>query len=88
MYKITARPAVLCSDSTKDEDRGESCDSLSLECEQEPRLDGPDKSPRFTPLNNFPVSDLGQPISAERNSAIFQFPNDLFKFNSFMNSNF
>jgi hypothetical protein len=37
----------------KDEDHGESCDLLSLECEPEPRLDGPDESARFTPLNNF-----------------------------------
>jgi hypothetical protein len=37
----------------KDEDRGESCNPLSLEREPEPRLDGPDESSRFTPLNNF-----------------------------------
>jgi hypothetical protein len=37
----------------KDEDRDESCDSLSPECEPEPQLDGPDESARFTPLNNF-----------------------------------
>jgi hypothetical protein len=37
----------------KDKDRGESCDPLSLERELEPRLDGPDDSARFTPLNNF-----------------------------------
>jgi hypothetical protein len=37
----------------KDEDRDESCDPLSLEHEQEHQLDGPDKSARFTPLNNF-----------------------------------
>jgi hypothetical protein len=37
----------------KDEDRGESCDPLSLEREPEPRLDGPDESARFTPLDNF-----------------------------------
>jgi hypothetical protein len=37
----------------KDEDRGESCDPLSLEREPEPRLDGPDESAHFTPLNNF-----------------------------------
>ena len=37
----------------KDEDRGESCDPLSSERELEPRLDGPDESARFTPLNNF-----------------------------------
>jgi hypothetical protein len=44
---------VPCSDGTKDEYRGESCDPLSLECEPEPQLDEPDKSARFTPLNNF-----------------------------------
>jgi hypothetical protein len=37
----------------KDEDHGESCDLLSPERELEPRLDGPDESARFTPLNNF-----------------------------------
>jgi hypothetical protein len=37
----------------KDEDHGKSCDLLSLEREPEPRVDGPDKSARFTPLNNF-----------------------------------
>jgi hypothetical protein len=37
----------------KDKDCGESCDPLSLEREPEPRLDGPDESARFTPLNNF-----------------------------------
>jgi hypothetical protein len=37
----------------KDEDHGESCDPLSPEREPEPRLDGPDESARFTPLNNF-----------------------------------
>jgi hypothetical protein len=37
----------------KDEDRGESCDPLSPERELEPRLDGPNESARFTPLNNF-----------------------------------
>jgi hypothetical protein len=42
-----------CSDGTKDEDRGESCDPLSPEREPEPRLDGLDESARFTPLNNF-----------------------------------
>jgi hypothetical protein len=42
-----------CGDGMKDEDRGESCDPLSLECEPEPQLDGPDKSARFTLLNNF-----------------------------------
>jgi hypothetical protein len=44
---------VPCGDGMKDEDRGESCDPLSLEHELEPRLDGPDESARFTPLNNF-----------------------------------
>jgi hypothetical protein len=37
----------------KDEDYGKSCDPLSPEHELEPRLDGPDESARFTPLNNF-----------------------------------
>jgi hypothetical protein len=37
----------------KDEDRGESYDSLSPEHEPEPQLDGPDESVRFTPLNHF-----------------------------------
>jgi hypothetical protein len=37
----------------KDEDRGESCDLLLLECEPEPQLDGPNESARFTPLDNF-----------------------------------
>jgi hypothetical protein len=44
---------VPCGDGPKDEDRGESCDPLSLERELEPRLDGPDESACFTPLNNF-----------------------------------
>jgi hypothetical protein len=35
-----------------------------------------------------PAFDLGLPISAKRNTAIFHFPNNLFKFNSIMNSNF
>jgi hypothetical protein len=43
---------VPCSDGMKDEDRGESYDPLSSECEPEPQLDGPDESARFTPLNN------------------------------------
>jgi hypothetical protein len=43
----------MCSDGTMDEDHGESCDSLSPEHELEPRLDGPDESAHFTPLNNF-----------------------------------
>jgi hypothetical protein len=37
----------------KDEDRSESCDPLLPEHEPEPQLDGPDKSARFTLLNNF-----------------------------------
>jgi hypothetical protein len=53
MCRITARPVVPCGDGTKDEDRDESCEPLSLERELEPRLDGPHKSTRFTPLNNF-----------------------------------
>jgi hypothetical protein len=44
---------IPCGDGRKNEDRGESCDPLSLECEPEPRLDGPEMSARFTPLNNF-----------------------------------
>jgi hypothetical protein len=44
---------VPCGDGVKDEDRGESCNPLSLEHEPEPQLDRPDKSARFTPLNNF-----------------------------------
>jgi hypothetical protein len=46
-------PAVPCGDGTKDKDHGESCDPLSPEHEPEPRLDGPDESTCFTPLNNF-----------------------------------
>jgi hypothetical protein len=45
-------PLVSCGDGTNDEDRIESCDP-SPERELEPRLDGPDESTRFTPLNNF-----------------------------------
>jgi hypothetical protein len=37
---------------TKDEDRVESCDP-SMECEPEPRLDGPDKNAHFSPPINF-----------------------------------
>jgi hypothetical protein len=37
----------------KDEDRSESCNSLSLESEPKTRLDGPDESAHVTPLNNF-----------------------------------
>jgi hypothetical protein len=44
---------VPCGDGTKDEDYSESCDPLSSERGPEPRLDGPDESARFTPLNNF-----------------------------------
>jgi hypothetical protein len=44
---------VLCGDGTKDEDHGESCNPLSMVLEPEPRLNGPDESARFTPLNNF-----------------------------------
>jgi hypothetical protein len=44
---------VPCGGGTKDEDCGKSCDPLSLECEPEPQLDGPDESAHFTPLNNF-----------------------------------
>jgi hypothetical protein len=44
---------VPCGNGMKDEDHGESCDLLSPEREPEPRLDGPDESARFTPLNNF-----------------------------------
>jgi hypothetical protein len=43
---------VPCGDGTKDEDHGESCNSLSPEREPEPRLDGLDESAHFTPLNN------------------------------------
>jgi hypothetical protein len=44
---------VSYGDGTKDKDRGESCNPLSPEHEPEPWLDGPNKSARFTPLNNF-----------------------------------
>jgi hypothetical protein len=40
-----------------DEGHDESCDSLSLEHEPDPWLDGPDESTRFTPLNNFFILD-------------------------------
>jgi hypothetical protein len=53
MCKIMAHAVVPCGDGTKDEDRGESCGPLSPERELEPRLDGPDESARFTPLNFF-----------------------------------
>jgi hypothetical protein len=41
-------PSVSCGEGTKDEDHVRSCDP-SLECEPEPRLDGPDENARFTP---------------------------------------
>jgi hypothetical protein len=44
---------VSCGDGMKDEYYGGSCDPLSPEREPEPRLDRPDESARFTPLNNF-----------------------------------
>jgi hypothetical protein len=44
---------VPCGDGTKDEDYGESCEPLSLEHVPETRLDEPDESACFTPLNNF-----------------------------------
>jgi hypothetical protein len=44
---------VSCRDGMEDEDHDESCDLLSPEYEPECRLDGPDESARFTPLNNF-----------------------------------
>jgi hypothetical protein len=53
MCKIMTRPAIPCGDGMKDKDHGKSCDPLSLEREPEPRLDGPDESAHFTPLNNF-----------------------------------
>jgi hypothetical protein len=37
----------------KDEDHSESYDPLSPMHEPEPRLEEPDESTRFTPLNNF-----------------------------------
>jgi hypothetical protein len=37
----------------KDEDSGESCDTMLLEHEPEPQLDGPVESACFTLLNNF-----------------------------------
>jgi hypothetical protein len=43
---------VPCGVAMKDEDCSESCDLLSPERELEPRLDRPDESARFTPLNN------------------------------------
>jgi hypothetical protein len=51
--KIADQHVVPCDDDTKDEDSGESCNLLSPEHEPEPRLDMPDESARFTPLNNF-----------------------------------
>jgi hypothetical protein len=44
---------ILCGDGMKEEDHDESCDLLSPKHEPEPRLDGPDESSHFTPLNNF-----------------------------------
>jgi hypothetical protein len=44
---------VPSSDGTKYEDHDESYDLMSPEHEPEPWLDVPDKSARFTPLNNF-----------------------------------
>jgi hypothetical protein len=44
---------VSSGDGMKDEYHGEPCNPLSPEHELEPRLDGPDKSTHFTPLNNF-----------------------------------
>jgi hypothetical protein len=44
---------VPSGDGMKDEDHGESCDPLSPEHEPVHRLDGPDESAHFTPLNNF-----------------------------------
>jgi hypothetical protein len=44
---------VPCGDGTKDEDCGESCDPLLPGHDLEPRMDGPDESAHFTPLNNF-----------------------------------
>jgi hypothetical protein len=44
---------IPCGDGMKDEDRGKSCDLLSLESELEPRLDGPDENAQFTPPSNF-----------------------------------
>jgi hypothetical protein len=43
---------VSCGDGTKDEDRTKLCDLLSLECEPELWLDGPDESAHFIPLSN------------------------------------
>jgi hypothetical protein len=53
VHKIMARHYSLMRRGTKDEDHGESCDPLSPEPEPEPRLNRPDESARFTPLNNF-----------------------------------
>jgi hypothetical protein len=46
-------PVVPCGNGMKDKVRGESCNPLSPEREPEPRLDRPDESACFTPLNNF-----------------------------------
>jgi hypothetical protein len=53
MCKITARPAVPCSDGMKDEDHDESCDPLSPEWEPKHQLDGPNESRHFSALSNF-----------------------------------
>jgi hypothetical protein len=44
---------VPCGDGTKDENCGESYDPFSMARELEHRLNRPDESARFTPLNNF-----------------------------------
>jgi hypothetical protein len=49
--KIADRPAVSCSEDTKDKDRAESCHA-SPKLEPEPRLDGPDENALFTPPIN------------------------------------
>jgi hypothetical protein len=50
--KIQIHPPILCGESTKEEDRAESCDP-SPECEPYPRLDGSDENACFTPPINF-----------------------------------
>jgi hypothetical protein len=49
--RLRLDPAVSCDDVMKDKDRVEHCDMLSLECEPEPWLDGPEESAHFTPLS-------------------------------------
>jgi hypothetical protein len=44
---------VSYSDGMKDEELSKSYNPLLLECEPAPRLDRPDESAHFTPLNNF-----------------------------------